>query len=101
MTSEEKYAIAKAIADELAESCLSAKIADMMIVNSKEKAKAVRQMSDANTDQSNPAVQDYRATQGAIQSGVFKLLGGYGGYKLVKQGNDALHKDAMDSIIKC
>ncbi|MFM7010925.1 MAG: hypothetical protein ACKO0Z_16655 [Betaproteobacteria bacterium] len=84
-TADQKHATATALANDLAEAYVASNIADMMIIGSREKAKAIRALSEANTDQGNRAVQEYRSTQRAIYSALWDLLDGYGGYKLVKQ----------------
>jgi hypothetical protein len=80
-----KYAVATALANDLAEAYIASNIADVMITGSCEKAKAIRDLSEANTDQGNRNVQEYRSTQRVIYSALWDLLYGYGGYKLVKQ----------------
>jgi len=80
-----RHTVATALANDLAEKYIAANIADMMIEGWREKAKAIRQLSDANTDQGNSKVQEYRITKRIIYSALWGLLDGYGGYKLVKQ----------------
>lgn len=78
------YEIATSLANDLAEDYLASNIADMMITGSRGKAKAIRELSEANTDQASRNVQEYRRDRRAIYSAVYSLLDGYKGYKIVK-----------------
>lgn len=78
------YEIATMLANDLAEDYLASNIADMIIPRSRDKAKAIRELSEANTDQMNKHVQEYRRYQRAIYSSLYKLIEGYNGYKIVK-----------------
>lgn len=86
-TPDQKYEVATALANDLAEAYVASNIADMMITGASEKANAIRALSEANTDQMNRNVQEYRSVQRAIYSAVWSLLDGYCGYKLVKTPN--------------
>ena len=83
--SDTKYTVAEALAGDLAESCLADLIGQNTGRGSRDAAKAIRELSDSNTDQGGSLVQEYRMTKYAIRSAVWKLLDGHGGYKLVKQ----------------
>jgi len=79
------YELADKLSADLAEDYLASNIADMMITGSREKAKAIRILSDSNKDQFNKHVQEYRSERRAIYSSLYKLINGYGGYQIVKQ----------------
>tara|TARA_R110002050_G_scaffold157563_1_gene286177 strand:+ start:219 stop:473 length:255 start_codon:yes stop_codon:yes gene_type:complete len=78
------YELATKLANDLAEDYIASKIADMMIPGSREKAKAIRELSEANADQSDRRVKEYRREQRAIHSSLYNLIKGYKGYKIVK-----------------
>ena len=78
------YELATSLAGDLAEDYLASNISDMMIPGSRDKAKAIRELSDANTDQGNKHVQEYRREQRAIYSALYSLIEGYNGYRIVK-----------------
>lgn len=78
------YKIATKLANDLAEEYLASDFCDMMISDGAEKAKKVRELSEANTDQLAPLVQKYRSYQRAIYSSLYPLIEGYNGYKIVK-----------------
>jgi len=99
-TPDQKCAVATALANDLAETYVASNIADMMITGSSEKAKAIRALSEANTDQMNRTVQEYRSVQRAIYSALWDLLDGYGGYKLVKTPNASLSGRGADVTTK-
>jgi len=80
----ETYKLATKLASDLAEDYLASNIADMMITGSRAKAKAIRELSEANTDQGNRNVQEYRQGERAVCSALYKLINGYKGYKIVK-----------------
>ena len=56
----------------------------MMITGGKDKAHAVRLLSEANTNQCDVRVQRYRCDQRAMYSAIYSLIEGYKGYKLIK-----------------
>jgi len=78
------YELATRLANDLAEDYMASNMADMMISGSKEKAKAIRELSEANTDQGDRGVQEYRREQRAIYSSLYDLIEGYRGYRIVK-----------------
>lgn len=85
------YEIATRLANDLAERYLASDFSDMMISGGAEKAKKVRESSEANDDQSAPLVQNYRAYQRVIYSSLYTLLSGYKGYQIVKIKQDDNH----------
>lgn len=78
------YELATKLANDLAEDHLASTIANMMVEDNKPMAKAIRELSESNTNQSNGQVQEYRSYQHVIYSVLYELIDGYGGYKLVK-----------------
>lgn len=84
MDYNEKYKTAKSLAADLAEEYMADLISDMMILNGREKANAVRNMSEANIDQLDSRVQEFRGYERTLYSAICQLIGGYKGYKLIK-----------------
>ena len=81
------YKLATFLANDLAEDYMASNISDMMITDSKAKAKAIRELSEANTDQMSSSVQEYRRDQRAIYGALYSLIDGYKGFKIVKNGD--------------
>ena len=82
------YELADKLAAGLAEKLIAANFSEMMIEGGQEKAKKVRELSDANTNQMGRLVQEYRRERRTIMSAVYSLIEGYEGYKLVEIGGD-------------
>lgn len=80
----ETYKLANFLANNLTEDYMAANISDMMITGGEAKAKAVRELSEANTDQMDGRVQEYRRDRRAIYGAIYSLIDGYKGFKIVK-----------------
>ena len=80
----DKFKVAHSLACDLAERYMASNIADMMITGSKDKARAIRELSESNNDQCNRQVQEFRGYQRVIYSSLYNLIDGYNGYELVK-----------------
>lgn len=78
-----QYEIAHAIGSDLAEQYMAANISEMMIEGGARMAKEIRALSEANTNQGDKSVQEYRSIQRAMYSAVWKMLDGHGGYRLL------------------
>ena len=85
IVSNKIYKLATFLASDLAEDYMASNISDMMITDSK--AKAIRELSEANTDQMSSSVQEYRRDQRAIYGALYSLIDGYKGFKIVKNGD--------------
>jgi len=85
MSQWDTFKEAQALASELAEDELQANMAEMFIEHSREKAKAVRALVEANKDTlATPTAQEYRSIHRSVYGAIYSLLEGYKGYKLVK-----------------
>ena len=80
--SNQTYEIATKLANDLAEEYVGINIADMMIEDSKAKAKRIRALSEENVNTLHPAIQEYRESQRAIYGAIYNLIEGYHGYKI-------------------
>ena len=78
------YQIADELSGDLAEKYIASNMSDEMIKGGKEKAKAIRELSDSNLNQMDPRVQNYRTEKRAMLSAIYNLMEGHGGYKIVK-----------------
>jgi len=78
------YDISSKLAADLAERYLVSDMGDMMITGAREKAKTIRALSESNKDQLNKHVQEFRRNERVIYASLYKLVDGYGGYKIVE-----------------
>lgn len=82
----DQFDISQFLAADLAEDELRNNISEMMITNSSEKSKTIRDLVDSNQDSiDNSAAQEYRTARRSIYGAIWNLIDGYKGYKLVKE----------------
>ncbi len=87
MNDDEIYKTAQSLASDLAEDDAAARIAEMFIENSREKAAGVRARSEAKRAWLGTSnIEDqYHLDQSAIYGAIYSLLRGYKGWKLVRE----------------
>ena len=85
MNEKTKFEISASLASDFAESIAEANAIESMRSDSAQIAKTIRQMSEENTNQRDPLVQEFESNRRAIRYALWYLLDGAHGYKLVKQ----------------
>lgn len=85
LSEDDTFAIAQALAADLAEDELCANIGEMMIQGGREKAQRVRAAVEANTGPYSSITQEYMTIRRSVYGALWAVLRGYKGYRLVKE----------------